>query len=145
MFRKIISKRDPHSTIGGELLKELAPQFKKIGCRCRLIAERYPRLLFSVMIISMLSSGILAFTIMRSGKPENQLTKYSTGERTSPGLGSIVNTAQALQMMWAYQSQVNILLKKDTLTSADSLVLQRAFENIELVKKQVHAQRINAP
>ena len=133
MFRKITSNRDPGKTLGSELTKEFSIYFERAGMKGRRLLERYPRQSFTAMVIAILFSGVLAFTVMREHQSSILHIKPSA-QNTAAGFGQIIGTANALQTLWATQQQVDLLLKKDTLTHADSLTLNQALTQMESLR-----------
>jgi hypothetical protein len=142
MFRKITSNRDPGKTLGSELKKEFGIYFERAGTKSRQLLEKYPRQVFTAMIIAILFSGVLAFTVMR--EQQRQIIPVKTSvQNTASGFGQIISTASALQTLWATQQQVDLLLKKDTLTHTDSLTLNRALSQMESLRSMLNKSRPN--
>jgi len=142
MFRKITSNRDPGKTLGSELKKEFGIYFERAGSKSRQLLEKYPRQVFTAMVIAILFSGVLAFTVMRE-RPRPILQVKTSVQSTASGFGQIINTATALQSLWATQQQVDLLLKKDTLTHADSLTLNQALMQMESLRALLKKSRPN--
>jgi hypothetical protein len=142
MFRKITSNRDPGKTLGSELTKEFGIYFERAGTKSRQLLEKYPRQVFTAMVITILFSGILAFTVMRERQRPVIQVKTSV-QNTASGFGQIISTASALQVLWATQQQVDLLLKKDTLTHTDSLTLSRALTQMESLRATLNKSRPN--
>jgi hypothetical protein len=142
MFRKITSNRDPGKTLGSELTKEFGIYFERAGTKSRQLLEKYPRQVFTAMVIAILFSGILAFTVMREQQRPIVQVKASV-QNTASGFGQIISTASALQVLWATQQQVDLLLKKDTLTHTDSLTLSRALTQMESLRATLNKSRPN--
>jgi hypothetical protein len=142
MFRKITSNRDPGKTLGSELTKEFGIYFERAGTKSRQLLEKYPRQVFTAMVIAILFSGILAFTVMREQQRPIVQVKISV-QNTASGFGQIISTASALQVLWATQQQVDLLLKKDTLTHTDSLTLSRALSQMESLRATLNKSRPN--
>jgi hypothetical protein len=142
MFRKITSNRDPGKTLGSELKKEFGIYFEGTGTKSRELLEKYPRQVFIAMVIAILFSGILAFTVMREQQRPIVQVKASV-QNTASGFGQIISTASALQVLWATQQQVDLLLKKDTLTHTDSLTLSRALTQMESLRATLNKSRPN--
>jgi hypothetical protein len=142
MFRKITSNRDPGKTLGSELKKEFGIYFERAGTKSRQLLEKYPRQVFTAMIIAILFSGVLAFTVMREQQRLIIPVKTSV-QNTASGFGQIISTASALQTLWATQQQVDLLLKKDTLTHTDSLTLNRALSQMESLRSMLNKSRPN--
>lgn len=142
MFRKITSNRDPCKTLGSELKREFGIYFERAGKNSRLLTEKYPRQVFGIMVIAILFSGIMAFTVMREQQKVIIKVKSSPQNAVS-GFGQIITTANALQALWATQQQVDLLLKKDNLTHADSLALNRALMQMENLHALLKKSRPN--
>jgi len=142
MFRKITSNRDPGKTLGSELTKEFGIYFERAGTKSRQLLEKYPRQVFTAMVIAILFSGILAFTVMRERQRPIIQVKTSV-QNTDSGFGQIISTASAVQTLWATQQQVDLLLKKDTLTHADSLTLNQALMQMESLRAVLKKSRPN--
>jgi hypothetical protein len=152
MFKKITAKRDPQATIGSELKREFGAHFSRLQDRGRQLCAKYPRPLFILMLVCMTGSGILAFTVMRNPKPPTLTLKANDNGGPLTGIGQLMRTADALQQVFAIQSQVRGLLKKDKLTAADSLVLRRALQKIDSIQRAGqgqlpinHQQKSNKP
>ena len=142
MFRKITSNRDPGKTLGSELKKEFGIYFERAGLKSQQLMEKYPRQVFTAMVIAILFSGVLAFTVMREKQKPIVLINASV-QNTASGFGQIISTANALQTLWATQQQVDLLLKKDTLTHADSLTLNQALMQMESLRALLKKSRPN--
>jgi preprotein translocase subunit YajC len=142
MFRKITSNRDPGKTLDSELKKEFGIYFERAGKSSRQLMEKYPRQIFSLMIVAILFSGVLAFTVMREQQKPMLKAKASV-QNTASGIGQIISTANTMQALWATQQQVDLLLKKDTLTHADSLTLDRALIQMESLRGLIKKSRPN--
>lgn len=142
MFRKITSNRDPGKTLGSELKKEFGIYFERAGSKSRKLLEKYPRQVFTAMVITILFSGILAFTVMRVQQRPILQVKTPV-QNTASGFGQIISTAGALQTLWATQQQVDLLLKKDTLSHADSLTLNQALMQMESLRALLKNSRPN--
>lgn len=140
MFRKITSNREPGKTLGSELKKEFGIYFERAGNGSRQLLEKNPRQTFTIMVIAILFSGVLAFTVMR--QQEMPILKGEAApQRVSSGFGQIISTANALQVLWATQQQVDSLLKKKTLTHSDSLTLNQALTQMETLRTTIQKSR----
>ena len=140
MFRKITSNRDPSKTLGSELKKEFGIYFERAGNKSRQLMNKYPRQIFILMVIAMLSSGVLAFTVMRQQQKPIMQGKAAP-QSTASGFGQIISTANALQALWTTQQQVDSLLKKTSLTHSDSLTLSHALTQMESLRALLQKTR----
>jgi preprotein translocase subunit YajC len=142
MFRKITSNRDPDKTLGSELKKEFGIYYEQVIKRSRQVMEKYPRQIFSIMIMAILFSGVMAFTVMRE-QPKSVRQINVPSQNVTTGLGDIVSTANTLQALMATQKQVDLLLKKDTLSHSDSLTLNLAIVQMESLRDLIKKSRPN--
>lgn len=135
MYRKTRSRTG--KALLNEISKEFATYFSSLGNKIRHICERYPKLIFSVMVSAILVSGILAFTVMRLSKKEQLPSLSATSVPITKGLGEIMGAGQALKQVLDLQNQINTILRKDTLTSSDSLFVTEAFRQLEKINRQL--------
>lgn len=135
MYRKTRSRTG--KAILNEISKEFATYFSSLGDYIRHIFERYPKLIFSVMVCAILVSGTLAFTVMRVSREEQLPSLLGTSVPITKGLGEIMGAGQALKQVLDLQGQINTILRKDTLTSNDSLLVTDAFRQLEKINRQL--------
>lgn len=141
MFRKITSNREPGKTLGSELKKEFGVYFERAGRHGRQLMIKYPRQVFAIMVVAILFSGVLAFTVMRSPPAPNLVPKAVYPQQAASGLGQIISTAGALQTLWGLKQQMDSLLKKETLTRADSLALNQALAQMDSLRVLIRKSR----
>ncbi|MFN0293567.1 hypothetical protein [Pedobacter helvus] len=138
MYRKTHFK--PDKVLWNEISKEFAIYFARFGSRTRHICEKYPKQIFLIMLGSMLISGILAFTVMRVKKDEPAQLLTGTAAPITQSLGQILGAGQALKKVLDLQNEINIVLQKDTLTSADSLIVKNAIGQLEKIHRQLNVK-----
>ena len=71
MFKKIHSKRDASDTLYSEIKKEFGGYFRKAGNGTRSFTERYPKLLFGLMVLCIVVS-ISVVLRFESARPRRQ-------------------------------------------------------------------------
>lgn len=138
MSRKTISEQDNQVTLFSELRKEFAGYFTQLSQRRNRFLQRYPRQVFTCMLICLVTSVVLAFPVMRQKKVSIPSRVGKAGAEMTSGLGQILNTGTALKEVLELQSQVEIILKKDSLNQADSLLLKAAFDRLESINKKLN-------
>lgn len=138
MYRKTHFKSD--KALWNEISKEFAIYFARLGNRIRHICEKYPNQIFFTMLGTMLISGILAFTVMRVKKDEPAQLLAGTAAPITQGLGQILGAGQALKKVLDLQNEINMVLQKDTLTSADSLIVKNAIGQLEKIHRQLNVK-----
>lgn len=146
MFRKIHSNTDPGATIGTELKKEFGRYFRRAGIHCRHLLGKYPIPFFAGMVISILLSGILAFTILRVDNPQ-ALTALPRlpASGAGGGMGSMLEAYDALKEAAVLQSRIEAIARKDTLDTGDSTEVIDAFKRIDEISKQLKFKQNRKP
>lgn len=138
MFPKITSKREPGVTLGSELRKELTPYLRGTGEKIRQVLCMHPRFFFSSMVILMISSIVLAFTVLRN---QQKKTVAAPSNISGAGIGQLARKAAALQQLWRLQGEIDALLKKQKPDHADSLMIGSALSKMDSLRKAVHEAR----
>ncbi len=137
MYRKTHSK--PKALLN-EISKEFAVYLSSLGSHIRRICERYPKLIFSVMVGAILVSGTLAFTVMRVKREEPLTLLSESSVPITQGLGEILGAGQALKEVLDLQNQINTVLRKDTLAPGDSLMVREAIRQLEKINRQLNVK-----
>jgi hypothetical protein len=131
MFRKIHSNRNPENTIASELCKEFAVHFNKVWGFITALLKKYPKPAFALMILFMLGSMVLSFTVLRNiEKKEAGQPVKSLGAPVQNGFSQIMQKGAALQESIAIKRQIEALISKDSLTGPDSIRLERAIDRL---------------
>lgn len=138
MYRKTISEQDNQVTLFSELRKEFAAYFTLLSQRRNQFLQKYPRQVFTGMLICLFTSVVLAFSVMRQKKVPSPSGMGKAGAEMTSGFGEILNTGTALKEILELQSQVEIILKKDSLNQTDSLMLKAAFDRLESINKKLN-------
>ena len=132
MYRKIRSNPVPNLYL--ELRKEFGSYLDRLGSVVNNVCNRYPRQFFAMMLLIILISGILAFTVLRVPKtPPLPSLNGSTSQTVTSGLGKIIQSGQALKEVLELQNQINTILHKDSLDARDSLLLKNAILRLEII------------
>lgn len=135
MFRKIHSNRDSQDTLFSELGKEFAVYIGKFKVWFIKICQTYPKQVYSLMVILMLSSFALSFLFLQTAKPkplavQKQAPAHMMGAPVKDGFGQIMQKGQALKDAIALKSHIEMLLAKDSLNSNDSATLAKAIDSL---------------
>lgn len=137
MFRKTIFKPPAGRNIGAELQRESGSCFHQFSTRFRQFITRYPRQIIAVMIATMLFSAVFAFTVMRERHPPKFMVKAVHKSQPEAGLGQVIRTAAALQVLWQTSRQIDTLLSKHRLSRADSLTLLHAYAAMDSFRQHL--------
>lgn len=135
MFRKIHSNRDPRDTLFSEISREFSVYIQKFKHWFSGICLTYPKAVYSTMILLMIGSAISSFLFLQTKKPVPQKAK-SASEVTVPvknGFGQILEKGLALQEAVELKTQIEMLIAKDSLTSIDSVSLEKAIDRLHML------------
>ncbi|WGQ08985.1 hypothetical protein QG516_20955 [Pedobacter gandavensis] len=135
MFRKIPSSNNSDATLGTELKKEFGKYFKRVGLYSTHILNKYPLTFFSLMVASILLSGVLSFTVMRIEKPSPIPSFPKSATNNSNGVSEIIGAFGTLKEATILQSRIEILAHKDTLNAADSIEVLQSLKRIDQIRK----------
>ena len=138
MSRKIISEQDNQVNLFGELRKEFDKYFTDFSQKRNKIFQTYPKPIFTAMLVCLITSIALAFSVMRQKKVPSPYGVEKTGTEVGSGLAQVLNTGSALKEVLELQSQVHVILTKDSLNATDSLLLKAAFERLESINKKLN-------
>jgi hypothetical protein len=133
MFKKLTSNRDPRDTLWNELQKEFGGYYDKATASGRGFVNRYPRPVFFVMIVLMLLSIGLSFTVFRNHEPtaKNRKAAKANPSPLSTGFGQVMQAGEALRETIILKQQVDSLIAKKQLTKADSATLEKALDKLQ--------------
>ena len=110
------------------------------GEKFKRLLQRYPGYIFGGMLLIMLVSAVWMFAFKQREPAsigllvEPSLTSLDT---ISAKLPSISSTYTALNQVLDLQSQIQLLIDKDSLTTSDSLLLIDALERFESIQKSM--------
>jgi len=138
MFRKIHSNRDPKDTILSQIKTEFRPYIEKTSVVITQQMKKHPKLLFTLMLISMVISAGLSFTMLRNHEPAVKKDQVSQAKRNvvTDGLDQISQTAGAIHQTILLKNQIDSLSKKQNLTHQDSLTLEKDLDRLRQLQKQ---------
>ncbi|NQX54475.1 hypothetical protein HQN86_12695 [Pedobacter panaciterrae] len=127
MFRKIHSKRDPSDTLYSALAREFRAYIDWLKAKIRGLLKAYPKPVFAFMVVSIIVSASLAVTVFRSEKPTSVPQIKPAVSTVGKGFSQILATADALRESLEIKREISALIAKDSLSSADSVLLEKAL------------------
>ncbi|MGY3212430.1 hypothetical protein [Mucilaginibacter sp. HD30] len=134
MWRKIHSNRDPRDTLFSEIKKVVSPRLEGLMEGFTAMTIRYPCSFLLLMIISMMVSAVLSFTLFRSGE---KLAKARPAPKVinpvQDGLSQITRAAEEIQEMMILRHTVDSISAKKQLTPADSLLLDSVLSRLQRI------------
>jgi hypothetical protein len=130
MFRKLHSNRDPRDTLLTEINKEFRPYIRKAATGIRGCVNSHPRFLFAMMVINIVLSAVLSFTVFRRQPPPPKVARPVTNP-VGTGFGQIMRTGEKLKRTLMLKRQIDSLTAKKQLSAADSLALEKALDTIQ--------------
>ena len=142
MFRKIRSNRDPRDTVYTELKREFAPHFGKSITQLKSAAGSHPKFIFWMMVINIVLSAILSFTVFRHpDDPARRKQPVRIMAPVSDGLGQVMQAGQALSEMLRLKKAIDSLSAKKQLTAPDSVTLEQALDRFQQLNKQFNQRK----
>ena len=139
MWRRIHSNRDPRDTLYRELRKEFASYFDIAGVFSRRVFERWPKFIFSVMVMVMAVSLILTFTLFRHPEPTQPkaVKPVPNPDPVQDGFGKIMQTAGQIRETISLKHLVDSITAKQQLSATDSLALDSALNRLQQLHKNL--------
>lgn len=116
-----------------ELQKEFAVLFAGLIIRTRELLTRRPKACFLLMIVLMATSAVMCYFLHQQRRVKVAVEKPVLSSLDT-GLGQISQTAEKLKANFNLQSQVQLLLSKDSLNTIDSLHLKALLLKIRQIR-----------
>jgi|SRR5690606_22180983 len=119
---------------------------QQLGNGFRSWVERHPLHALAAMFVCILVSGIVAFTIMRPGSPPGS-TALPQPPPSSAGsaIGGIVRTYGTLREISGIQREIQAIIEKDSLGTADSVRLIEALQRYERLQQNISENKNSEP
>ena len=136
MWRKIHSNRDPRDTLYSELKKEFGTYFENAGNLSNSVLGRYPKFFFWGMLLLMLISAVLSFTLFRHPAPVQHKTAQQKMSPVQDGFSQILEAAGKIRETLKLKHLVDSISAKKQLTGTDSTLLDSALDRLQQVNKQ---------
>ncbi len=143
MFRKLHSNRDPRDTLLKEIRKEFSVYFGKAESGIKSILQQYPKHVYGAMLVLMLLSLVLSFTVFRNLDPVPKPSIAGKDRPLSPvsgGFDQILQTTSGLKQTLELKQQIDTLLSKGILTKADSIQLAVSLEKLQHLQQSLQPQ-----
>ena len=131
MFRKIHSKRDASDTLYSEIKKEFGGYFSKAGNETRSFTERYPKLLYGLMVLSIVVSISVVFALRKRPAPPPKVTISPVSDSFS----QVLRLSAALKETLVLKKQVDSISRKQTLDKSDSVLLLNDLDRLQKINQ----------
>lgn len=122
-------------TILSELKNEFAGQIGRFRTLSSRFFNQYPKAIFSAMVLLLVFSLLLCFTLLRA-KPQKPGRESKALTNIGNGLSEIGSTVNSLEKALVMRAALKTMLSKDSLTSADSLLMVRMIAELEKMGKR---------
>jgi len=142
MYRKTPSNPDTDAGQG----RDVRLGIQQLGNGFRLWVERPPLHALAAMLACILVSGIVAFTVMRPGPPPG-LAALPQPPPSSAGrsIGGIVRTYGTLREISGIQQEIQAIIEKGSLGTADSVRLIEALQRYERLQQNISENKNSEP
>ena len=131
MFKKIHSKRNPNDTLYSEIKKEFSGYFSKAGNETRSFTERYPKLLYGLMVLSIVVSISVVFALRKRPAPPPKVTISPVSDSFS----QVLRLSAALKETLVLKKQVDSISRKQTLDKSDSAILLKDLDKLQQINQ----------
>ena len=143
MFRKIHSNRDPKATLYSEIKREFGPYLQKANDKTFQTIQAYPKPTFWGMLLLLLVSAVLSFTIFRKPPAVERKDKVATNAPArkpamDDGFERILSTGAALKRTLQLRNKIEVLISKGKLDHADSLELENTLDSLGQIQHQIN-------
>ena len=135
MWKRIHSNRDPRDTLYSEVRKEFSPYFQLASNKARLLISRYSRMVYGMMIMLLLISAGLSFTMFRYHDKKRDINVRKAATPISAGFDRIIDAAAGIKETFALKKLVDSLTVQKALSSRDSLTLDSALDRLKAISK----------
>ena len=132
MWKRIHSDRDPRDTLWSELHKEFNAYFGIVARSFKGLLSRHPKYAFGLMVILLVVSLALSFTVFRAKITPN------TGHLRVPvtnGISGLIAAGGRLQATIRLGNLVDSITAKPSLSAADSISLESALNQLDSLKR----------
>jgi len=119
-------------TILSELKNEFAAQISCLRSSSSRFFSQYPKATFSAMVLLMACSLLLCFTLLRT-TPQKPALENKALSNIGHGLSEIGTTVNSLEKALEMRAALKTLLAKDSLTSADSVLMANMVSELEKI------------
>lgn len=126
MSRKI------HSNSQSDTVVRIQRYFHRAQNYFRKLLHRYPLPIFAGMVVCILLSGTLAFTVMRVKEPEGiPVFPKAPAIGADIEIAGVIQTYDALREVSEIQQVIQSIIEKDSLNAADSVLLISALKRFD--------------
>ncbi|MFD2285976.1 hypothetical protein GJU39_01415 [Pedobacter petrophilus] len=122
-------------TVFSELRNEFSELIGRHWATLSRYFVKYPKVIFAGMVILMVSSFLLCFTLFRIENKKSPVEKKAI-LKVESGLTEIGATVSRLQRTLELREALKVLLAKDSLNSQDSLLMVTMIVELEKTRGQ---------
>jgi hypothetical protein len=137
MWKKIHSNRDPRDTLYSELQKEFSVYFGRAGHLGKSFLGRYPRFFFGGMVLLILVSMVLSFTLFRHPVPAPVEAQKKTINPVQDGFSQIMRATGKIRETLRLKHFVDSISAKKQLSSSDSTMLDSALNQLQRIHSSI--------
>lgn len=135
-----------HSNDQTDMVTRLQQCFRSAQTYLRELLHRYPLPIFVGMVICILLSGTLAFTVMRVKTPTGiPVIPNAPAIGADIDIGGVIQTYDALREVSEIQLVIQSIIEKDSLNTADSIMLISALKRFEELQHTQPSIQKNKP
>ncbi len=131
MWKKIRSNRNPEDTVYSEIRKEFSPYFEKARAGLNLFLQKFPKGVFGLMVVLMIASLIMTFTVFRHPEQKTRPVPKMTIQPLHDGFDQILRAGAQLKETIRLKKIVDSISNKKQLSGHDSITLVQALDSLQ--------------
>ena len=134
MYKKTLSK----NTFKERNEVSLMQQFAQLSAICQTLIRRYPFYFLIGMLSCILTSAILAFTVMRE-EDSSKLPAFPgfATEGITKSATAIIGSYSAMNELEELQRNITVIINKDSLSDRDSAQLTHALKRYKQIQRSL--------
>lgn len=140
MFRKTPFKSQRGISLIKALKSEFIPHLENLSAGFHPFLTRYRYALFGGMILIMLVSGVLSFTVLRKEKPGKLTLARLETAAAGPNLTGAITAYNELKQIAVIQDRIEALASKKLLSEQDSIQMIQGFRQIDSLYNNIKHQ-----
>jgi hypothetical protein len=133
MWKRIHSNRDPAATVFSEIWREFSEYFEKAAGIISSLVRRFPKFAFSAMVILILVSFLLTFTVFRHPDTANKSLVKTVAPPLADGFDKILRAGAQLKETIRLKRIVDSISAKKELSLTDSVGLYMALDSLQRI------------
>lgn len=131
MWKKIRSNPNPGDSIYSEIKKEFRPYFEKASAGLSYFLQKFPSLIFALMVLAIVLSIVLTFTVFRHSDLRKTTELKTAVGPLNQDFDKILRAGAQLKETIRLKKVVDSISTKKQLSATDSIALVQALDSLQ--------------